>query len=244
MKTNRVKLLIIAVFSFLLVAVIGFKTNGVFTVNSSDTDVAAVYKTKCAACHSPKAEKFFELSKTDEELAEIILKGKKGEKPPFMPEFASKGITPEQAKALATYMRKLRAPDGANTNANSANSNVKANTNAAVNANANTPVNANVNSKTNVNAAVNANADANTVVNANVNANTSANTKGSEALAVIYKTKCAMCHSPKAEKSYDPAVGIEEQVTAILKGKKAAKLPNMPAFEGKVTAEQARALAE
>jgi mono/diheme cytochrome c family protein len=250
MKTNRIKLLIIAVFSVSLIAVIGFKTNEVFTAHSSDTDVAAVYKTKCAACHSPKAEKFLDLSKTDEQFAEIILKGKKGEKPPFMPEFASKGITPEQAKALAAYMRKLRTPDSANTNANGANSNVKANTNANVtgnaNANQNTAVNANtsVNAKANVNTTVNANADANTVVNANGNANTSANTKGNEALATIYKTKCAACHSPKAEKLYDPAIPVEEQVTAILKGKKAAKPPHMPAFEGKITAEQARALAE
>jgi len=239
MKTNRVKLLIIAVFVCSLFAVIGFKSDRILDAHSSDTDVAAVYKTKCAVCHSPKAEKSFDLSKTDEQHAEIILKGKKGEKPPFMPEFASKGITPEQAKALVVYMRKLRTPD-------SANSNIKANANTTVNANANTNANApiNVNTNTNANTTVNANANANTVVNANVNSNTAANTMGNEALAVIYKTKCAMCHSPKAEKSYDPAMPIEEQTAAILKGKKAAKPPNMPAFEGKITAEQARVLAE
>ena len=102
MQTNRIKLLIIAVFLFSLCAVIGFKTNAVFTANSSDADVAAVYKTKCAVCHSPKAEKFFELSKTDEELAEIILKGKKGEKPPFMPEFAKHGRTVADPRRAAS----------------------------------------------------------------------------------------------------------------------------------------------
>ncbi len=236
MKTNRVKLLIIAVFVFSLFAVIGFKSDRILDAHSSDTDVAAVYKTKCAVCHSPKAEKSFDLSKTDEQHTEIILKGKKGEKPPFMPEFASKGITPAQAKALVVYMRKLRTPDSANTNTNakSANSNIKANANTTVNANTNT----------NANTTVNANANANAVVNANGNSNNAANTKGNEALAVIYKTKCAMCHSPKAEKSYNPAMPIEEQVAAILKGKKAAKPPNMPGFEGKITAAQAKALAE
>ncbi len=248
MKTNRVKLLIIAVFVCSLFAVIGFKSDRILDAHSSDTDIAAVYKTKCAVCHSPKAEKSFDLSKTDEQHAEIILKGKKGEKPPFMPEFASKGITPEQAKALVVYMRKLRTPDSANTNTNtkSANSNIKANANTTVNANANTNANApvNVNTNTNANTTVNANANANTVVNANGNSNTAANTMGNEALTVIYKTKCAMCHSPKAEKSYNPAMPIEEQVAAILKGKKAAKPPHMPAFEGKITAAQAKALAE
>jgi hypothetical protein len=29
--------------------------------------------------------------------------------------------------------------------------------------------------------------------------------------ATVYKAKCAMCHSPKAEKLYDPAKPIEEQ---------------------------------
>ena len=64
-------------------------------------------------------------------------------------------------------------------------------------------------------------------------------------IAAVYKAKCAMCHSPKAEKSYDPAMPKEEQIQAVLKGKQAAKPPHMPAFEPKgMTADQAKALVE
>lgn len=63
--------------------------------------------------------------------------------------------------------------------------------------------------------------------------------------AVVYKAKCAMCHSPKAEKLYDPALPQEQQIEAILKGKKAEKPPHMPAFEPKgMTADEAKALVE
>jgi|SRR5688500_13167748 len=63
--------------------------------------------------------------------------------------------------------------------------------------------------------------------------------------ATVYKAKCAMCHSPKAEKSYDPALPQDQQIEAILKGKKAEKPPHMPAFEPKgMTAEEAKALVE
>jgi mono/diheme cytochrome c family protein len=63
--------------------------------------------------------------------------------------------------------------------------------------------------------------------------------------AVTYKAKCAMCHSPKAEKLYDPALPQDQQVEAILKGKKGEKPPNMPAFEPKgMTADEAKALVE
>jgi len=247
MKVNQIKLVTVAGFVFSLIAVVGFKTNGILTAKGSDADIAAVYKTKCAVCHTAKAEKFFDLSKTDEQHAEVILNGKKGAKPPFMPEFATKGVTPEQAKALAVYMRKLRTPESANTNApvNTANSNAVGN----ANTNANTTVNANANANVNVNTNANSNVNANTVVN--VNANVSANSNATvkkipdAELAAIYKKNCAACHSPKAEKSYDPAMPIEQQTEAILKGKKAEKPPNMPGFEAKgMTAEQAKALAE
>ena len=61
--------------------------------------------------------------------------------------------------------------------------------------------------------------------------------------AAIYKSKCAMCHKAKAEKFYDAALPDDEQVQAILNGKKAAKPPDMPAFGSKgITADQAKAL--
>jgi len=53
--------------------------------SSDEFDAAAVYKTKCVACHGPKAEKKFDATKSDEEHIQIILKGKKLEKPPNMP---------------------------------------------------------------------------------------------------------------------------------------------------------------
>lgn len=110
MKLNRVKLFIIAIITFPVFAFAAFNTNTVRAVSNTDEDVAATYKAKCAACHSPKAEKLFDTEKTDEQHIEIILKGKKGEKPPYMPGFEAKGMTQEQAKALVTYMRELRKP--------------------------------------------------------------------------------------------------------------------------------------
>ena len=43
-------------------------------------------------------------------LQNAILKGKTAAKPPNMPAFEAKGITAEQAKALAEYMKSLRTP--------------------------------------------------------------------------------------------------------------------------------------
>jgi len=63
--------------------------------------------------------------------------------------------------------------------------------------------------------------------------------------AAVYKAKCAMCHGPKAAKSYNPDVPMEEQVKAVLKGKQAAKPPHMPGFEAKgIKEDQAKALIE
>jgi mono/diheme cytochrome c family protein len=73
-----------------------------------DFDAAAVYKAKCAMCHTATASKFFDPAKTDDQMIEAILKGLKTEKPPAMPAFEAKGITADQAKALATYMRTLK----------------------------------------------------------------------------------------------------------------------------------------
>ena len=60
MTTNRVKFLVIAVFTLLIAAAVGFKTNGLTAVLGAADDPAAVYKTKCAACHTAKAEKNFD----------------------------------------------------------------------------------------------------------------------------------------------------------------------------------------
>jgi|SRR6185369_13009057 mono/diheme cytochrome c family protein len=75
---------------------------------SESFDAAKTYKGKCLACHGPKADKKFDAAKSDDEHVQIILKGKKGEKPPNMPAYETKGITAEQAKALLDYMKSLR----------------------------------------------------------------------------------------------------------------------------------------
>jgi mono/diheme cytochrome c family protein len=68
-------------------------------------DPAAVYKSKCFACHGATAEKKFDAAKADDELIQTVLKGRKMEKPPNMPAFEEKGITADQAKALVGFMK-------------------------------------------------------------------------------------------------------------------------------------------
>ena len=72
-------------------------------------DAATPYKTKCVACHGQKAEKKFDSSLPDEQLIDIVMKGKKPEKPPNMPAYGEKGFTAEQAKALVEYMKQLKS---------------------------------------------------------------------------------------------------------------------------------------
>ena len=88
--------------------VLGIVSAGARNSKSQDFDAAATYKGKCVACHGPKAEKKFDAAKSDDEHVQIILKGKKAEKPPNMPAYESKGITADQAKALLDYMKTLR----------------------------------------------------------------------------------------------------------------------------------------
>lgn len=72
---------------------------------ATDDDAAALYKSKCFACHGATAEKKFDAAKADDELIQVVLKGKKLEKPPNMPGFEEKGITADQAKALVAFMK-------------------------------------------------------------------------------------------------------------------------------------------
>ncbi len=76
--------------------------------NEQDFDAAATYKAKCVACHGAAAEKKFDATIADADLMQIVLKGKKGEKPPFMPAYEEKGINEEQAKALVAHMKSLK----------------------------------------------------------------------------------------------------------------------------------------
>jgi mono/diheme cytochrome c family protein len=111
MKTNFIKLLTIAAFALTAFALMNLHTNTT-RVFAKDDDAATMYKAKCAACHSPKAEKSYDPAIPIDNQVNIILNGKKGEKPPFMPAFGTKTppVTPEQAKALAEYMKSLRTP--------------------------------------------------------------------------------------------------------------------------------------
>lgn len=76
--------------------------------NAQDFDAAATYKAKCVACHGAAAEKKFNTTLSDADLVTAVLKGKKGEKPPFMPAYEDKGINEEHAKALVAYMKSLK----------------------------------------------------------------------------------------------------------------------------------------
>jgi mono/diheme cytochrome c family protein len=76
--------------------------------NADDFDPAATYKAKCLACHGAAAEKKFNTTLSDNDLVQAVLKGKKGEKPPFMPAYEEKGINEEQAKALVDHMKSLK----------------------------------------------------------------------------------------------------------------------------------------
>jgi len=76
--------------------------------DAKPSDPAAYYKTKCVACHGKTAEKKFDSSLPEAQMIEIVLKGKKPEKPPNMPAFEERGITADQAKALAAYMKSIK----------------------------------------------------------------------------------------------------------------------------------------
>jgi mono/diheme cytochrome c family protein len=75
---------------------------------ADDFDAAGTYKAKCVACHGANAEKKFNATLADDELNQVVLKGKKPEKPPNMPAFEERGITADQAKALVVYMKTLK----------------------------------------------------------------------------------------------------------------------------------------
>ena len=113
MKINGVKMLAILFLVVSLLAIGFFKTNPISVValaGQKQEDAAKVYKSKCASCHKATAEKFFDPAKTDDVLIEVVLKGKKAEKPPHMPAYEGKGMTKEKAQLLVAYMRQLKTP--------------------------------------------------------------------------------------------------------------------------------------
>lgn len=114
MKNNQLKKLAVALITLPLLAVVLLNSTSVRTrAASGDVDVAALYKdNKCGVCHGPKAAKFFDATKPDDQLIEIVMKGKKAEKPPNMPGYEEKGLTADQAKALVAYMKQLAGAGG------------------------------------------------------------------------------------------------------------------------------------
>ena len=75
---------------------------------ATDDETAALYNSKCKMCHGAAAEKKFDATKADDVLIQTTLDGKAAEKPPNMPAFKEKGITPDQAKALVAHMKSLK----------------------------------------------------------------------------------------------------------------------------------------
>ena len=111
MTLNRIKLVAMILFVLPITAIcIVFRATPAAAITPALDDPAAVYKAKCAVCHSPKAEKSYDPAIPQDKQIEGVLKGKKAEKPPNMPAFEPKGITPEDAKALVEYMQALRKP--------------------------------------------------------------------------------------------------------------------------------------
>ena len=107
MKTIRIMKLTVtgaALFTAMVMVSAASPTEG-----GEQFDAGATYKSKCVACHGQKAEKKFDASLPDQQLVDIVMKGKKPEKPPNMPAYGEKGVTPEQAKALVEHMKQLKS---------------------------------------------------------------------------------------------------------------------------------------
>ena len=119
MKRKQRKIFVIIVLTLSLFVLAGNKTDRIRALPSFNEDVADVYKAKCSLCHTPKVAKFFDATKADDVLAETVMKGKKGEKPPYMPGFEAKGMTTEQAKLLVAFMKETKKQNDANANTNS-----------------------------------------------------------------------------------------------------------------------------
>lgn len=107
MKPGGILRLMVVLTGIMLAAAFVVVSVGART-SADDFDAAGTYKTKCFACHGAKAEKKFNSTVTDDEMLQAILKGKKPEKPPNMPAFEERGITADQAKALAVYMKSIK----------------------------------------------------------------------------------------------------------------------------------------
>jgi len=107
MKTIRIMTLTLTVAALFTAVVMVSAASP--TEGGEQFDAGATYKSKCVACHGQKAEKKFDASLPDQQLVDIVMKGKKPEKPPNMPAYGEKGFTPDQAKALVDHMKQLKS---------------------------------------------------------------------------------------------------------------------------------------
>ena len=107
MKTIRIMTLTVTVAALFTAVVMVSAASP--TEGGEQFDAGATYKSKCVACHGQKAEKKFDASLPDQQLVDIVMKGKKPEKPPNMPAYGEKGVTPEQAKTLVDHMKQLKS---------------------------------------------------------------------------------------------------------------------------------------
>ena len=107
MKTIRIMTLTVTVAALFTAVVMVSAASP--TEGGEQFDAGATYKSKCVACHGQKAEKKFDASLPDQQLVDIVMNGKKPEKPPNMPAYGEKGVTPEQAKALVEHMKQLKS---------------------------------------------------------------------------------------------------------------------------------------
>ena len=107
MKTIRIMTLTVTVAALFTAVVMVSAASP--TEGGEQFDAGATFKSKCVACHGQKAEKKFDANLPDQQLVDIVMKGKKPEKPPNMPAYGEKGVTPEQAKALVEHMKQLKS---------------------------------------------------------------------------------------------------------------------------------------
>jgi mono/diheme cytochrome c family protein len=109
LNMNQIKKLVVVMLAVPLMAAafVSSRASGQ-TAAADNKEAVDMFATKCKMCHGPKAEKLFDSTKPEAEMVQVILKGKKGEKPPFMPAYEPKGVTEAQATALAAYMKTLK----------------------------------------------------------------------------------------------------------------------------------------
>lgn len=113
MMKVKIRKLVATFFAVALLSVLVFSV-GAQGTDPDPNDSAGYYKAKCVACHGQKADKRFDATLSEDQLVDAILKGKKGEKPPNMPGYETKGVNGDQAKALVTYMKQLKDAPAAN----------------------------------------------------------------------------------------------------------------------------------